>query len=75
MIVGCRVCGNGSYGADSGLSRGDLCRRGIRPFASYKAAVGSVRFTSIRDVASDVSMRQQQSSAAGVVHPAHSDGP
>jgi hypothetical protein len=37
---------NGSYGANSGLSRGDLCRRAVRPIQAFKAKVAFVRFTS-----------------------------
>jgi hypothetical protein len=37
---------NGSYGADSGPSRGDRCRRTIRPIEASKAAICNGRFTS-----------------------------
>ena len=37
---------NGGFGADSGPSRGDRCRRAIRPIEASKAAVGYARNTS-----------------------------
>jgi hypothetical protein len=41
-----RVQWNDRYGADSGPSRGDLCRRALRPIEASKAAVCYVRNTS-----------------------------
>ena len=46
------------YGADSGPSRGDTCRRTSRPIEASKAAVGYDCFTSIRDVAQTSQMRK-----------------
>ena len=37
---------NDAYGADTGPSRGDACRRAIRPTEAFKAAVCYVRNTS-----------------------------
>ena len=36
---------NDGYRADSGPSRGDPCRRAIRPTATSTAAIRNVRFT------------------------------
>jgi hypothetical protein len=36
---------NDRYGADSGPSRGDLCRRALRPIEASKTVVCYVRFT------------------------------
>jgi hypothetical protein len=38
------------FGADSGPSRGDRCRRALRPIEASKTVVCYVRFTSVRDV-------------------------
>jgi hypothetical protein len=40
---------NDGFGAHSGPSRGDPCRRALRPTATYAVAICYVCFTSIRD--------------------------
>jgi hypothetical protein len=47
--------GNDGFGADSGPPQGDRCGRAIRPIEASKAAIRNGRFTSTRDVASNVS--------------------
>ena len=43
---------NDAYGADSGPSRGDACRRAIRPIEASKAAICNGRFAQIAVIGS-----------------------
>jgi hypothetical protein len=45
----------GGFGADSGPSRGEPCRPGLRPIEASTDATRNVRFTSLRDGRSNVS--------------------
>jgi hypothetical protein len=57
---------NDRYGAGSGPSRVDFCRRAFRPTEASKAAVRYVRLTSIRDVAQTSQMPKERSFPDGV---------